>query len=306
MSVLMLNTGCSLSNDNGGRTSQTGFAFDTVINITVNANGADEAVAHCFDMAEYYEKLFSVTIEDSDIARINKAAPEFVEVAPETVEIVEKGLEYGKYSEGAFSICSYALTSLWDFHAENPVAPNQASIEVALPLVGDELIELKGNKIRVKIQGAGIDLGGIAKGYIADKMKEYLVSEGYTSGVINLGGNVITLGPKNTSDGIYKIGIQKPFSKDGTMADSVEIKEAAVVTSGNYQRYFYENDKLYHHILDLKTGYPAEGEVASVTVICDEATLADVMSTTFFIKGTQWSENFCEKMDGIDVKFVVE
>ena len=166
------------------------------------------------------------------------------------------------------------------------------SSETALPVY---------NTVTLNDPQAAIDLGFIAKGYIADKLKEYLLSRGVESACISLGGNVITIGEK--PDGSpFRIGIQEPFSADGTSIGTIDIQDLSVVTSGIYERCFYEDDILYHHILDTATGYPVENELASVTIICDSSTKADALSTSCLCMGL---ENGRQYLDRAKVEYLL-
>lgn len=155
-----------------------------------------------------------------------------------------------------------------------------------------------------KIQ-AGIDLGAIAKGYIADQVKTYLKKQGIKHAIINLGGNVDVIGTK--PDGSkYNIGIQKPFDESGEAITSVQLKDQTVVTSGIYERYFKKNGKLYHHILDPRTGYPCENNLYSVSIITDSSTKADALSTTCFLLGYEKGMELIQSMDGVEAIFITD
>ena len=150
---------------------------------------------------------------------------------------------------------------------------------------------------------ARLDLGGIAKGFIADEMRKYLNNKGITTGIISLGGNVLTLGPKE-KDSNYTIGIQKPFAESGTPLGKLSIKDASVVTSGIYERYFRVDNTLYHHILNTKTGYPVENSLDQVTIISSISMDGDALSTTCFALGEKEGMKLIEETDGVEAIFV--
>ena len=150
-----------------------------------------------------------------------------------------------------------------------------------------------------------LDLGGIAKGYIADKIREYLLSQGITEGVINLGGNVVCLDKKNGKNE-YNIGIQKPFDESGQPLCSVSVYNKSIVTSGDYQRYFEYNGIKYHHILDVNTGYPVNNELDSVTIICNSSTAGDALSTIAFTYGLEKGKSFIESLSDTEAIFVTK
>ncbi len=150
---------------------------------------------------------------------------------------------------------------------------------------------------------AMIDPGAIGKGYIADKMKEYIVSKGVKSAIINLGGNVLTVG-NSVEKRPFKIGVRKPFADETDMATAVEADDCSVVSSGSYERYFVENGRLYYHILDSKTGYPAEGGLSGTTIISKKSVDGDALSTCCFILGYEKSEELLKAVTDEEIKAI--
>ena len=295
------NTGCSNQNP----ISKTGFYFDTVITITLYDKNQENLLDECFAMADRYEHLFSATLPDSDISRINAAEGEPVTVCDETIELLEKGITYGDLSEGRFDITIGALSSLWDFSKNIGNVPNQIDIDQALQTVDYHEIQIDGNTVTVTNPDTRIDLGGIAKGYIADQMKEYLGKQGVTSGIINLGGNVLVIGSK-TDGTAYTIGIQKPFEDTGSAIASLKITDQSVVSSGVYERYFEKDGTLYHHILDPQTGYPYQNDLLGVSIICDSSVDGDALSTTAFSMGLKEGMKFIESLPDTEAIFITE
>lgn len=285
--------------------TKTGFYFDTVISITLYGQEKTSYIDKCFDLAETYESYFSTTIETSDVAQINSHIGEPVTVHEETVELIRKGMDYYETSNGKFDITIGKLTSLWDFSGGENNVPSSAEIESYLPSVDASGIVIDKNTVMLTRPDSAIDLGGIAKGYIADRMKEYLNSQGITSGTINLGGNVLVLGPKEYQDKkTYTIGIQEPFAQDGTSIAAVTITDESVVTSGIYQRYFEKDGVLYHHILDPDTGYPCENDLASVTIINHSSVDGDALSTVCFMMGLEKGMDYVESLDDTEAIFI--
>ena len=190
------------------KVSKTGFYFDTVINVTLYGTSDESYIDECFSLADRYEHLLSNTIEDSEISKINAAKGSYVTVSDETLTLIKAGISYGDLSNGKFDITIGGLSDLWNisFIAENAksednevdasVLPSKDEIAEALSHVNYKNIEIKGNDVRILDPQAKLDSGGIAKGYIADQMKAYLQKEGISEGIINLGGNVLTLGKK--------------------------------------------------------------------------------------------------------------
>ena len=165
-------------------------------------------------------------------------------------------------------------------------------------------MELDQNKVRLKDAHAALDVGFIAKGYIADRLKEYMIAEGVTSGIINLGGNVLTIGNKDGQD--FKVGIQKPFADTGTALVSVASNDSSVVTSGIYERFFSLDKKIYHHILNPSTGYPVENELLSVTILSKDSTTGDALSTSCLLLGLEKGKELIESLDGVEAVFITK
>ncbi len=283
--------------------SKTGFYFDTVIKITLYDPDDADYLDGCFALADKYENLFSTTISTSDVAKINAAEGTPVTVSPETAELIREGLHYGDVSDGHFDITIGKLSSLWDF-SENPgIVPDADAISTAVATIDYHNVSISGNSVTLSNPDAAIDLGGIAKGFIADKMKDYLNENGVTSGIINLGGNVLTIGPKEDGSD-YRIGIQKPFSDTGTALATVSIHDGTVVSSGVYERYFEKDGTLYHHILNPKSGYPYENDLTGVTIICARSVDGDGLSTTCFSLGLDDGMKLIESLSDTEAIFI--
>lgn len=295
--------GC-MQNSRNSAITKSGFYFDTIIEITLYDKKYEYALEHCMEMAEEYEGYFSDTKENSDVSKINANPNIPIEVSDETIELINLGLTYSEESDGAFDITIGKLSDLWTFDGSNKFKPpSKEDVIAALGEVNYKNVLVEGNTVTLLNDKCAIDLGGIAKGYIADKMKEYLVGEGIESGLINLGGNVMTIGTKPDNEK-YTIGIQKPFSEDGTPILSLDLEDQSVVTSGTYQRYAEVDGVLYHHIIDLTTGYPADNGLSSVSIICDSSTMADAYSTTVFLMGKNQGLDFVESNPDIEAIFI--
>ncbi|MCR4745001.1 MAG: FAD:protein FMN transferase [Lachnospiraceae bacterium] len=280
---LFLFAGCAAKTE---PVSKTEFMLDTVCYITLYDKNDPSIIEDAFKLGKEYENLFSATVEGSDVYRINEADGETVEVSEDTIELIKTSIKYGDLTNGAFDITIYPISKMWDFTGENPSVPDEADIKEALKHVNYKNISIDEEKNTVTLldSEAMIDPGAIGKGYIADKMKEYIVSKGVKSAIINLGGNVLTIG-ESTEKRPFKIGIRKPFADESDMATAVEANDKSVVSSGSYERYFIENGRLYYHILDPKTGYPADGGLSGITIISDKSVDGDALSTSCFILG---------------------
>ncbi len=283
--------------------SKTGFYFDTVITLTLYDSQQEELLEDCFALADKYEKMLSATIDSSDVSNINQAKGQPVTVNPETLELLQKGLAYGTLSEGRFDVTIGNLSSLWNFTENDGVIPDDTEIKTAVSTVDYRNVEISGNQVSLRNPESAIDLGGIAKGYIADKMKEYLLEQGVTSGIINLGGNVLVIGVK-TDNTPFTIGIQTPFDSEGSSIATVKIKDMTVVSSGVYERYFTIDDKLYHHILDTSTGYPYDNGLLSVSIICRNSVDGDGLSTTCFSLGLEKGMELVESLENTEAIFI--
>ncbi|MDO4743431.1 MAG: FAD:protein FMN transferase [bacterium] len=282
--------------------SATRILFDTVVQIKVFGCG-EEILKEAFLLCERYENLFSRTVENSDISRVNKSSGEPVEVDAETVELLETALEYCELSKGRFDISICPVTQLWDFSAEQPLVPQESKLKAACALVDYKNIVVDRNFVAVK-NGAKIDLGAVAKGYIADRLAEFLQKKRVKKAIINLGGNLKFI--KSESDGEkYTVGIKKPFSESGELSAVIKVDAGSVVTSGTYERCFKIGDTLYHHILNTESGMPIDSIFDSVTVVCGSSTVADIMSTFCYTVGYEEACKEVEKMQDVEAVFIM-
>lgn len=317
--------------------SKTGFFLDTVCSITIYgladqdgklADMTDEElekecyliITDAFKLCSEYENMLSKTIETSDIARINNAEGKAVTVSDETIEVLKKGLEFGRLSGGAFDITIGKATDLWNFHDnaetghEGGIVPSEEALKEAIRHVNYENIKIEGNGVSLTDPETEINLGGIAKGYIADKAAEYLEERGVVSAIVDLGGNIVAIGGKtsqiaasgDTQETDFKIGIKDPLSSSGGLLELIPCKNKTVVTSGTYERYFEKDGVKYHHILDVNTGYPVDTDVLSVTIIADRGKSADCdgLSTTCLALGMEKGMELVKSLEGFEAVFV--
>lgn len=285
--------------------TKTGFYFDTVVQITLYDDTKEALIDECFRIAEEFEKKVSRTMEGSDIYNLNHADGATVTVSDETISLLQAGLHYCRLSEGSFDITIGSLTELWDIKNNPGSIPTEKAIADALSCVDYETIVITGNDVTLTNSDTQLDLGAIAKGYIADRMKEYLNDNGVTEGILNIGGNVLVLGPKKDGSS-YTIGIQRPFSTEGTAMYSVEITDGTVVSSGVYERYFEKDNIIYHHILDPVTGYPYQNGILSVTIFCSESVDGDGLSTACFSLGIKKGMALIESIPDAEAIFITE
>lgn len=301
--IALLLIGCSIKIKEP--ISKTGIYFDTVIQIDIYDSSDTKLLDRCFEYCETFEQTISRTIETSEIYQINHAKGASVKVSDITLELLQKGIEYGDLTNGKFDITIAPLMELWDFKNNTGDVPADKDILEALSHVNYKNIIIDGNQVSLKDPDAAIDLGGIAKGFMADYLKEYLISEGVESALINLGGNILTIGSK--PDGTpFNLGIQKPFDKQGTAITSVKATDSSVVSSGVYERYFEVNHVLYHHILDTSTGYPCDNKLLGVTILSEKSVDGDALSTSCFVLGLEEGQKLIKTLDGVDAIFITE
>ncbi len=296
-------SGCSASSTE--KQSVTGLYFDTVIQI--DTWGTDSSILdECLELCEKYENKFSNTIETSEISQINHANGQPVTVSDDTIELLQKGIAYGELTNGKFDITISSVSDLWSF-TDNPdkLIPNEEIIQEALTHVDYKNIQIKGNTVTLTDPDTKIDLGGIAKGYIADKLKEYLTESGVEHALINLGGNSLAVGSKYDGSA-FRIGIQKPFDQQGSAISVLEIRDQSVVSSGVYERYFEKDEIIYHHILDTNTGYPIRNNLLQVTIVSDISVDGDALSTSCYALGLEDGSELIKQLDGVEAYFITD
>lgn len=270
--------------------SKTEYMLDTFVTITCNNKKAVDA---CFDEIERLEKLFSCHIKESDVSKINSAPfGKGTKVSPETLEIIKKANEYKLLTQGAFDISIKPVSDLWNIKGGGYV-PSRNELSAALSLLSDVII--KDDLVYLEKEGAQIDLGGIAKGYIGDRVFKILKEHNVKSAIADLGGNIVAYGKNGRND--WSVGLQSPTAPRGTTFESVEVSDKSVVTSGGYERYFEKDGKMYHHILDTSTGENPKTDILSVTVISKDGALADALSTACFCMDKEDALKLAEDLD---------
>lgn len=297
--VCLLLSLCACSADTS-LPSRTGFALDTVVTVTLYDAGeadAEDALSAGFAEIERLEALLSATRENSDVMRINTANGRPVTVATETAEVIALALQYARLSDGALDITIRPASMLWDFTAQT--VPDAAALQQAVALVGYRQLCVEGQT--VTLAAGSIDLGGIAKGYIADQVAAVLEAKGVRSALIDLGGNIVAVGSKEGE--LFRIGIKDPAAPDALCA-IVEGQDVSVVTSGIYERGFDKDGVRYHHLLDPATGMPVQNALASVTIVCARSADADALSTACFVMGEEQATALIESLADAEALFV--
>lgn len=289
--------------------SDTAFKLNTVVTVTLYDSSDQELLAEAINLCDKYENLFSRTLPSSELYQLNHGLlPQengFFCISPEMTELLTTALSYCEKSDGAFDITIGPISALWDFTSEEKVVPSDAELSAALPLVDYRNVIVKENRVRFLQEGMQLDLGAIAKGYIADKIKEFLLEHGVESAVINLGGNVLCVGEK--PDGTaFGIGIQKPFASRSETVSSISVRDQSVVSSGIYERYFETDGNFYHHLLNPKTGYPYDNSLVSVTILSEKSVDGDGLSTACFSLGLTEGMELIEKLPDTEAVFITE
>ena len=298
-------------NRNEESISNTYYNLGTINEVTlydVNKKTGEKILEECGSILMDIDNKMSNTIKSSDVSKINKnAGKAYTKVSKDTYYVIKKSIEFSNISNDTFDISVGPLIDLWSIGTDNAKVPNKEEIENVLPLVDYSKILLNDENISVKLseENMKIDLGGIAKGYAADKIYDYLKSQNIKSAIINLGGNILTLGSKN-NDQPFSIGIQDPTMPRGNSIGNIKVTNKSVVTSGIYERYIEKDNKIYHHMLNPHTGYPFENNLNSVTIVSDESIICDALSTTTFGLGLDNGMKLIESLDNVDAIFITK
>lgn len=277
------------------------FAMDTVISLKISGKQADTALTQTKKEIKRLEGIFSNTIEHSDISMINQNfQADFETIHPETKEILQLSNHLSEETNGCFDITLGNFVKLWGFTEETKRVPSPIELQQAQQHVGNAHLKLAdGILLEQQIQ---LDLGAIAKGYITDQVVNLLQQYDIDSAILSIGGNVSVIGNQQQP---FQVGIANPMQPN-TLIGSISVSNCAIVTSGDYQRYFEQDGIRYHHILDPKTGYPANQGLSSVTVICESAALADAYATALFVMGLDTGIQFVENHPEIEAIFVTK
>ena len=273
------------------------FAMDTVMTVTVNGKNAQEACEAAVSEVNRLDELLSTGKESSEIARINEDGGGIL--TEDSQILLKKAMELYDISDRIFDISIYPVMELWGFTSGDYHVPAEKDLEEKLSLVdaSDIRFDEETGEVSFEKEGMKIDFGGIAKGYTSTRLMDILQEQGISSALVNLGGNVQALGSK--PDGSkWKVGIQDP-ENNSDLLGILSISDLAVITSGGYERYFEEDGKTYHHIIDTRTGYPADTGLLSVTIVMQDGMTADGLSTFLFAAGEEkavefWKEHYGE------------
>ena len=267
----------------------------------------DEALAsRIFSLIKRYEDLFTVNRAHSEVMEINHAAGRHpVAVSRPVYELIKCARAASMVRDSAFNLAIGPLVKLWRIGFRGDCVPPADQIAARLRIAHPQDVILDDTTTSVFLTQAGmeIDLGAIAKGYIADRVRDYLHQQGINEGLINLGGNVQTLG---TPQSQWSIGLKKPFAKADALVGTIEVVNKSVVTSGTYERYFEQDGQRWHHILNPRTGYPINNELDSVTIISSDSLDGDIWTTLIFGLGVEQGCAMLKQRDDIEAIFVTK
>ena len=274
------------------------FAMDTYMEFTAYGRGGQLAVEKAAQEVQRLDALLSAQNEESQVYALNQLGS--LVVSDDLAEIIQRGKEIFRETDGLFDDTVYPLMELWGFPTGEYHVPSGEEIENLLPYVDGGMVEISGNTVTLG-EGQQIDLGGIAKGYTGEKLTEIFQEYGVSSAMVSLGGNIQAIGTKPDGSS-WRVGIRDPKGSQQDYAGVLQVQDEAVVTSGGYERYFEEDGKTYIHIIDPRTGYPVENDLLSVTIVSPDGTLADGLSTALYIMGYDKAVQFWQQhQDEFDV-----
>ena len=261
----------------------------TVIDLTITHPTPDSVLDEVVCQLEMYEHRFSANDPTSELSEINKnAGIRPVQVHPELFELIQIGKKHSLAPNSNMNIAIGPLVQSWRIGFEDAKVLTDKEIKKILPIIDLDQVLLDKNTVYLKMSGMAIDLGALAKGFIADRIIDYLKSVGTQSALINLGGNLVTMGPAlQHPDRYWRIGIQNPIQTRGASQMILRVQDKSVVTSGIYERSLTKNGKTFHHILDSYTGYPVKTDTTSLTVVSDLSIDGEIWTTRLFGKSTE-------------------
>ena len=259
------------------------FAMDTVMSFTAYGKDSEQAVDAAVKEVQRLDELLSTGNPDSEVSAINTKGSGTL--SDDTKTILTEAMEIYRETDGLFDVTIYPLMQLWGFPTQEYHVPTESELQKALTKVDASQIVIEGDQVTLGT-GQQMDLGGIAKGYTSARIMEIYREYGITSGMVSLGGNVQTLGTRPDGKD-WNIGIQNPDGQQGSLLAALPVENKAVITSGGYERYFEEDGNTYIHILNPKTGYPADSGLVSVSIISENGMLADALSTSLYLMGKE-------------------
>ena len=293
----------SPASDPNEKSSGSLFAMDTYITVTAYGENRDAGIKAATDEISRLEKLWSVTDTASEIYAVDHADGSGTAVSPETADLLSLAIDMHGKTSGALDISLYPVLCAWGFTTGEYRVPDDSEIDELMTHTGVDRIALDGSTVTIPAD-MEIDLGAVAKGCSGDMAVEALKAQGVSCALLDLGGNIQTLGETKPDGTKWKIGIRDPFG-DGSAA-TLETGEGAVITSGGYERYFEQDGVIYKHILDPKTGRPAESGLVSATAIGKEGRYCDALSTSLYVLGEEGAEKLWRESGDFEMVLISE
>ncbi|NLB98373.1 MAG: FAD:protein FMN transferase [Lactobacillales bacterium] len=289
---------------------ETEFLMGTYVSLSVYDADKEAVIEEGFALVrDLADKITGETTE-SEISKINAAAGEKpVVVSEEVYELIEAAAKYSVEMDGQFNYTIGPITNLWRIGFDDARKPSQEEITEALKKIDFNKVTLNAEEHSVFLQEAGmeIDLGAIAKGYITDQVRELFVESDVTTAIIDLGGNVFVMGASPAREGdVWNVGIQDPFAERGASIGSTQQSERSIVTSGIYERYLEVDGEIYHHLMNPKTGYPFDNEIAGVSIISETSVDGDALSTLVFGLGVEEGLAYVNGRSDVEAVFVTK
>lgn len=284
------------------------YILGTIVQLKVFGRNAEKAIDEVIERLNDIDDKMSIFKDYSEVSKINKNAGKAAQIVSEdTYLLIKDAVKYSKMSEGAFDPTIGPIVKLWNIGTETAAIPDENEISEKLKLVNhnDIILNDDNHSVMLSHQGQSIDVGGIAKGYAADEVKKIFLKNHIKSAIIDLGGNIFVMESKENNEP-WKVGIQNPFEPRGKYVGIISVKDKSIVTSGNYERYFEEAGKKFHHIIDPRTGYPSESRIISATIISDKSIDGDGLSTGVYIIGLDKAFKLIESLSGIDAIFITD
>lgn len=272
------------------------FAMDTIMTVTAYGKGGDEAIQQVVEEITEMDNMLDPAVRESEVFKINNARGGSTQVSDGILTMLQKAKDVYDSTDGALDLSTYPLSQLWGFidldvenHEEGNV-PTEEQIQEKLGLLCFDALTIEDESVSIP-SGSEISFGAVAKGYASDTAVETLRSAGLKSAIVSLGGNVQTLGETKPDGSSWNVAVQDPNDSSGYLG-LLQTGEAAIITSGSYERYFEKDGVRYHHILDPETGKPADSGLVSVTIVCDSGLTADALSTAMFVLGTEKAADY--------------
>ena len=275
----------------------------TVIRLTIESNQSDELLKEAEQTIYTWERQFSANDSASDLMSINQHAGKLpVKVIPEIFKIIRYSYDVTLSSKAKMNILIGPLVKLWKIGFKNARKPTEKEIQQTFTLTNPCNLVLypETHEVYLTQSGMKIDLGAIVKGYFADQLQQFFMNQGVTAAIIDLGGNVIKIGRQPETSECWHVGVRNPFHKDDDPLIVLNINHQSVVTSGIYERYFIENYQLYHHILDSRTGYPVDNDIASVTIVSDHAIDGEIWTTICSFGQARQNIEVLNQIEGVE------